>query len=83
MEENDNISNSSIFDLKQKKNNIESQIKFAKNQIQNETKIINKITNSKLDDKKPLIIAAGVFIGFLISLLVIFIMDSYKKIIKS
>lgn len=74
-----NIASSSIFDLQQKKNNIETQIKLTKNQIQNETKIINKITNTKLDNRKPLIIISGVFIGFLISLLISFIMDSFKK----
>lgn len=82
LEENDNITSRSIFDLQQKKNNIKSQIKFAKNQIQNETKIINKITNIKLDNRKPLIIISGVFIGFLISLLISFIMDSFKKGIR-
>lgn len=75
--ENSNEASNLTFDLIQKKINLETQITHAK--IQNETKIINKITSSELDNKKPLIIVAGVFIGFLISLIVSFIIDSIKK----
>lgn len=76
-----------LLDLEKQKETVEStleklrntQYRLAKNQIQNETKIINNITSSELKNQKPLIIVAGVFIGFLISLFISFIIDSFKN----
>lgn len=68
-----------IFDLQQKKNNLETRLNLVKHQIQKETKIIDKIRSSKVDSKKPLITIVGVLIGFLISLLICSIVDLFKK----
>ena len=65
-------SNKEVFELKVEKNSIEKQIKLIKNSI-SETRSIREIQTSEIKPKQLLIILIGTILGFIFSVIIVFI----------
>jgi len=75
--ENNDSQSEKVFNLTQKLSNLESQLKFFENQTPNKTKLINDIETFQEPSNRFLISLFGGFIGFIFSVFIVLIRQSF------
>ena len=76
--ENNDSQSEKVFNLTQKLSNLESQLKFFENQTPNKTKLINDIETFQEPSNRFLISMFGGFIGFIFSVCIVLIRQSFS-----